>query len=133
MALTKLHPQGWPRPRGHTHGWAGSGRLVVLGGQVGSDAEGRFAEGFVAQARLALSNVLAVLAEAGGGAPDIARMTWFVLSLRDYQANLPALGDAWREVMGPHFPAMTFVQVARLVEPEALLEIEATAILADAP
>lgn len=131
MPLTKLHPQGWPPPRGHTHGWLGAGRLVVLGGQVGCDAEGRFALGFVDQARQALANILAVLAEAGGGAPDIARMTWFVLSLRDYQANLPALGDAWREVMGAHFPAMTFVQVAGLVEPEALLEIEATAILAE--
>ncbi len=133
MPLIKLHTPGWPRPRGHTHGWSGSGRLVVLGGQVGCDAEGRFAEGFANQAEQALRNILAVLAEAGGGAEDVARLTWFVRRLRDYQDSLPALGHAWRDVMGAHFPAMTFVQVAGLVEPEALLEIEATAILTHAP
>ncbi len=133
MPLTKLHPPGWPAPRGHTHGWSGSGRLVVIGGQVGCDARGRFAEGFAPQAGQALRNILAVLAEAGGSAEDVARLTWFVRNLRDYQDSLPALGASWRDVMGAHFPTMTFVQVAGLVEPEALLEIEATAILAGAP
>jgi enamine deaminase RidA (YjgF/YER057c/UK114 family) len=133
MPLTKLHPPGWPRPRGHTHGWSGKGRLVVLGGQVGCDTDGRFAPGFVAQAEQALRNILAVLAEAGGGPQDVARLTWFVLRLRDYQESLPTLGAAWREVMGAHFPAMTFVQVSGLVEPDALLEIEATAILGEGP
>jgi enamine deaminase RidA (YjgF/YER057c/UK114 family) len=133
MPLTKLHPPGWPRPRGLTHGWSGSGRLVVLGGQVGCDAEGRFASGFVAQAAQALQNILAVLAEAGARPEHVARLTWFVLRLRDYQESLPELGLAWHEVMGAHFPAMTFVQVAGLLEPEALLEIEATAILPTSP
>jgi len=133
MALTKLHPPGWPRPRGHTHGWSGTGRLVVLSGQVGCDAQGRFAQGFAPQARQALRNILAVLAEAGGGPQDVARMTWFLRRLRDYQESLPALGEAWREAMGAHFPAMTIVEVSGLLEPEALLEIEATAILPEAP
>lgn len=129
MPLLPLHPAGWPRPRGHTHGWAGTGRLVLIGGQVGSDTEGRFAEGFVAQSHQALHNILAVLAEAGGTAPDIARMTWFLTDMRHYRHSLPELGRAWHEVMGAHFPAMTFVEVRALVEPEALVEIEATALL----
>lgn len=129
MPLTKLHPSGWPQPRGHIHGWSGTGRLVVLAGQPGCDAQGRFPAGFANQARQALENILCVLAEAGGGPRHLARLTWFVRSLRDYQESLPELGHDWRDVMGTHFPAMTFVQVAALLEPEALLEIEATAIL----
>ena len=129
MTLTRLQPPGWPQPKGHANGFLGEGRLVVIGGQVGSDAEGVFAEGFVAQARQALGNILAVLAEAGGGAEHIARLTWFVTDMREYRASLAELGPAYRAVMGRHFPAMTLVEVGALVEEEARVEIEATAIL----
>ncbi|MCW8084922.1 RidA family protein [Sabulicella glaciei] len=129
MSLTALHPKGWPAPRGYSNGLMGEGRLVILGGQVGWDAQGHFAEGFVAQTRQALRNVLAVLAEAGGRAEHIARLTWYVTEIAEYRDSLAELGPAYRSVMGRHFPAMTLVQVVALVEPEAKVEIEATAIL----
>ncbi|MCX8133289.1 MAG: RidA family protein [Roseococcus sp.] len=129
MTLIRLLPPGWPPPRGYAHGLMGEGRLVVIGGQVGCDAEGRFARGFVAQARRALENLLAVLAEAGGGPEHIARLGWFVTDMRAYRASLQELGLAYRAVMGRCFPAMTLVEVGALVEEEALVEIEATAIL----
>jgi enamine deaminase RidA (YjgF/YER057c/UK114 family) len=109
----------------------GRGRLVVIGGQVGWDSEGRFAQGFVAQARQALANVMAVLREAGGEPENIARLTWYVTDINEYRSTLQALGVAYRAVMGRHFPAMTLVQVGALVETEARVEIEATAIIPD--
>jgi enamine deaminase RidA (YjgF/YER057c/UK114 family) len=129
MSLTPLLPPGWPTPRGYANGLAGEGRLAILGGQIGWDTEGRFAQGFVAQVRQALENILAVLAEAGGRAEHIARLTWYVTDIADYRRNLAELGTVYRAVMGRHFPAMSLVQVVALVEPEALVEIEATAIL----
>lgn len=129
MTLIRLQPPGWPQPKGYANGFLGEGRLVVVGGQVGWDAQGRFAEGFVSQTRQALENILAVLAEAGGRAEHIARLTWFVTDIRDYRGALRELGPAYRAVMGRHFPAMTLVEVGALVEEEALVEIEATAIL----
>jgi enamine deaminase RidA (YjgF/YER057c/UK114 family) len=129
MSLTPLNPKGWPPPRGYSNGLAGEGRLVILGGQIGWDAQGRFAEGFVPQARQALANIAAVLAEAGGRPEHIARLTWYVTDIAEYRASLAELGPAYRAVMGRHFPAMTLVQVVALVEPEARVEIEATAIL----
>jgi enamine deaminase RidA (YjgF/YER057c/UK114 family) len=127
--LTPLLPPDWPRPRGYAHGMAGAGRLVLIAGQIGSDAEGRLAEGFVAQTAQALRNILAVLAEAGGGPQHIARLTWYVTDLALYRAATPALGPVWREVMGRHYPAMAVLGVSGLVEPGALVEIEATAIV----
>jgi enamine deaminase RidA (YjgF/YER057c/UK114 family) len=129
MTLTRLQPPGWPEPKGYANGFAGEGRLVILGGQVGWNAEGRFAEDFVAQVRQALENILAVLAEAGGRPEHIARLTWFVTDIREYRRSLAELGPAYRAVMGRHFPAMTLVEVGALVEEEARVEIEATAIL----
>lgn len=129
--LTSLHPPGWPAPRGYANGMAGRGRLVLVGGQIGWDAEGRFAEGFVAQAAQALRNILAVVKEAGGGPEHVARLTWYVVDIAEYRASLKELGPAYRAVMGRHFPAMALVQVVALVEPAARLEIEATAILPD--
>jgi enamine deaminase RidA (YjgF/YER057c/UK114 family) len=129
MTLTRLQPPGWPQPRGYANGILGEGRLVVIGGQVGWDAEERFADGFVAQARQALANIAAVLAEAGGSPEHIARLTWFVTDIAEYRAALAELGPAYRAVMGRHFPAMTLVEVGALVEEEARVEIEATAIL----
>lgn len=127
--LRVLQPPGWPAPRGYANGMTGAGRTVLVGGQVGWDETGRFPAGFVAQAGQALRNVLAVVAEAGGGPEHVGRLTWYVLDMEEYRASLQDLGAAYRDAMGRHFPAMTLVQVAALAEPEARLEIEATAIV----
>ena len=127
--LTVLQPPGWPRPKGYANGIAGTGRLVFVAGQIGWDAEQRFADGLVAQIGQALRNVLAVLAEAGGGPQHIARMTWYITDIPAYRACVRDLGPVWRDCMGRHFPAMAVVGVTELVEPAALVEIEATALL----
>src|SRR6266849_6410599 len=126
---TVLNPADWPRPKGFANGILARGEMVFVGGMIGQDSQGRFAEGFVAQMKLALENIAAVLAEAGGKPQHIVRLTWYVRDINEYLADLPALGAAYREVMGRHFPAMAVVEVSRLVEPEARLEIEATAVL----
>jgi enamine deaminase RidA (YjgF/YER057c/UK114 family) len=124
-----LQPPGWPRPKGFANGILARGEMVFVGGMIGQDATGRFAEGFVAQMKLALENIAAVLAEAGASPQHIVRLTWYVRDMDEYLADLPALGEAYRAVMGRHFPAMAVVEVNRLVEPLARLEIEATAVL----
>jgi enamine deaminase RidA (YjgF/YER057c/UK114 family) len=129
--LVALQPEGWPAPRGYSNGIMGRGRVVLVGGQIGWDAEGRFPKGLVAQTRQALLNILAVLREAGGGPEHIGRLTWYVVDMEEYRAGLRELGPVYREVMGRHFPAMALVQVVSLVEREARVEIEATAILPD--
>jgi enamine deaminase RidA (YjgF/YER057c/UK114 family) len=101
----------------------------MIGGQIGWDEQGRFPQGFVAQAEQALRNILAVLREAGGAPEHIARLTWYVVDIEEYRQALPALGAAYRETLGRWYPAMTLVQVAALVEREARVEIEATAIV----
>jgi enamine deaminase RidA (YjgF/YER057c/UK114 family) len=131
VSLESLQPPGWPQPKGYTNGMAGRGKSVLLGGQIGWDAAGRFAEGFVGQVEQALRNILAVLAEAGGGPEHVGRMTWYVTDMAEYRDSLRALGPVYRAVMGRHFPAMTLVQVVALVEPEARVEIEATALIPD--
>lgn len=127
--LTPLQPPTWPQPRGYVHGVAGTGRVVVISGQVGCDPQGRFAPDFASQTQQTLRNILAVLEQAGGDASHIARLTWYVTDMEEYRASLGDLGLAYRAIMGRHFPAMTLVQVGALVEPEARLEIEATAIV----
>lgn len=129
--LTFLQPPDWPAPKGYANGVTGRGRIVLVGGQVGWDRQGRFPPDFVAQVQQALRNILAVLAQAGGGPEHVARLTWYVVDMEEYRGSLRALGPAYRAVMGRHFPAMTLVQVAALVEPEARVEIEATALLPD--
>jgi len=125
-----LQPPTWIKPRGYSNGVAASGRIVFVAGQVGWNASGQFeTNDFVGQARQALANIVAVLAEAGGRPEHIARMTWYVVDKDEYLASLSALGRAYREVIGSHFPAMTAVQVARLVEDGARVEIEATAVI----
>jgi enamine deaminase RidA (YjgF/YER057c/UK114 family) len=124
-----LNPAGWPRPKGFANGILARGEMVFVGGMIGQDSQGRFADGFVAQMKLALKNIAAVLKEAGATPAHIVRLTWYVLDIDEYLADLPALGAAYREVMGRHFPAMAVVEVNRLVEPQARLEIEATAVL----
>jgi len=124
-----LQPSGWPRPRGYSNGMQAEGRLVLTGGVVGWDAREVFAEGFVAQVRQALGNIVAIL-EAGGARPEhLMRLTWYVVDMDEYTSNLKAIGEAYREVIGSHYPTMALVQVVRLVEPAARVEIEATAVL----
>ena len=128
-----LQPADWASPRGYANGIAARGTTVFVGGQIGWNGRQQFeSDDFVAQARQALRNVLAILAEAGAGPEHIARMTWYVTDKREYLASLPELGTAYREVIGRHFPAMTAVAVAALIEDRAKVEIEATAIIPDA-
>ena len=124
-----LLPAGWPKPKGYANGMLAEGRMVFTGGLVGWDAQERFADGLVAQVRQTLENVVAVLAEAGAGPEHLVRMTWYVVDMDEYLANLKALGDAYRAVLGRHYPAMALVQVVRLVAKEARVEIEATAVV----
>jgi enamine deaminase RidA (YjgF/YER057c/UK114 family) len=105
------------------------GRLVFTGGLVGWNEEGVFPEGFVPQVRQALVNIMAVLKEAGAGPQHLVRLTWYVTSIEDYLADPQGLGAAYREIIGKHYPAMATVEVTRLVEPKALVEIEATAVI----
>jgi enamine deaminase RidA (YjgF/YER057c/UK114 family) len=128
-ALTVVQPPGWPAPRGYSNGIAGTGRVLMVGGQIGWDASGKFPEGFVAQTAQALRNILAVVREAGGGPEHVARLTWYVTDIEEYRTALPALGAVYRDTFGRWYPAMTLVQVAALVEREARVEVEATAIL----
>ena len=125
-----LQPPQWSAPRGYANGIAAEGRMVFVAGQVGWDAEGRFpGSDLVAQTRQALANVLAVLAEAGAGPEHLVRLTWYVTDIEAYRQSRRALGEVYRETVGRHFPAMTLVAVEALVEPEAVVEIEATAVL----
>ena len=125
-----LQPPGWPRPKGYSNGIAAEGRLVFIAGMVGWNAAERFeTDALAGQARQALKNLLAVLAEAGGKAAHICRMTWYVTDKQEYLAHLRELGAAYRELIGNHFPAMTLVEVSALVEDGAKVEIEATAVL----
>jgi enamine deaminase RidA (YjgF/YER057c/UK114 family) len=124
-----LQPSGWPQPKGYANGMMAEGRLVVTGGVVGWDAAGRFADGFVAQVRQTLENIVAILAEGGAGPEHLVRLTWYVVDMDEYVTHLKALGKAYREVMGIHYPCMALVQVVRLVETSARVEIEATAVV----
>ena len=124
-----LQPSGWPMPKGYANGMAADGRIVVTGGVIGWDTEGRLMQGFVAQARQTLANISEILA-AGGARPEhLVRLTWYVLDIEEYLASLKELGRAYREIFGAHYPAMALVQVVRLVEKEARVEIEATAVV----
>ncbi|MCG2625634.1 RidA family protein [Bradyrhizobium sp. WYCCWR 13023] len=127
--LQVLQPSGWPQPKGYANGIMAEGRLVVTGGVVGWDVAGRFADGFVAQVRQTLENIVAILAEGGAQPHHLVRLTWYVVDMDEYVTNLKALGKAYREVIGTHYPSMALVQVVRLVEPSARLEIEATAVV----
>lgn len=122
-------PEGWPVPRGYANGMVAEGRVLVTGGLVGWDAQGVFAKGFLAQLRQTLLNVRAVVEAGGGRVEDIVRLTWYVTDITSYRDSLKQMGPVYREVLGRHFPAMAVVAVTALVEPEALLEIEATAVL----
>ncbi len=128
-----LHPEGWARPRGYSNGTAASGRLVFTAGQIGWNPHTcQFeTDDFAAQAAQTLRNVAAVLAEAGAGPEHVTRLTWYVTSRDAYLGAGRALGEAYREVLGRHYPAMAVVVVAALLEPRAQVEIEATAVVPD--
>ena len=128
-AAEVLQPAGWPKPQGYANGIKARGEMVFVGGMVGWDASERFPDGFVAQARQALENIVAVLAEGGAGPEHVVRLTWYVIDMDEYLAARKQLGPAYRDVMGMNFPAMALVEVRRLVEPQARLEIEATAVV----
>lgn len=124
-----LQPPGWPSPKGYANGMSARGRLVVTGGVVGWDVMGNFPEGLVAQTRQCLSNIVAILTQGEAEPKHLVRLTWYVTDIEDYLANLRPLGRVYREVVGAHYPAMALVQVVRLVERAALVEIEATAVV----
>jgi enamine deaminase RidA (YjgF/YER057c/UK114 family) len=126
---TVLQPAGWPQPKGYANGMKARGDMVFVGGMVGWDENERFPPDFVGQTRQLLKNIAAVLAEGGAAPHHIVRMTWYVRDMDEYLKARPALGEVYREVMGEHYPAMALVAVTRLVEPEARLEIETTAVV----
>jgi len=124
-----LQPDGWPAPKGYANGILAEGRTIFVAGQIGVDAAGAMASGLAAQLEQALRNILAVLAAGGAGAEQIVRLTWYVTDLGLYETQLKEIGQAYRRVMGRHFPTMTVVEIRRLVEKNALVEIEATAVV----
>jgi enamine deaminase RidA (YjgF/YER057c/UK114 family) len=127
--VTILQPPGWPRPKGYACGVSATGTIVFVSGQIGWDENGRFAAHDIAgQVRQALRNVVAVLAEAGARPQHVARMTWFVTDKHEYLGAQREIGQAYRDVMGAHYPAMSVVEVAGLLEDQARVEIEATAV-----
>ncbi len=129
-----LQPPGWARPRGYANGIVAQGRQVYIAGQIGWDAQCVFRSTSMAgQLKQVLQNIVAVLAEAGGRPEHIVRLTWYITSRDEYVAELSAIGAAYREVMGKNFPTMAVVQVVALIEPEAKIEIEATAVIPDGP
>lgn len=133
--MRTLRPAGWAEPRGYVDGVEGRGRLVFVAGQIGWDpaTQQLVGDDFLGQARQTLRNVLAVLAEAGAGAEHLVRMTWYVVDRDEYLAAARELGRAYRELLGRHYPPMSLVIVAGLLEPAARVEIEATALVPDPP
>ena len=125
-----LQPADWAKPKGFSNGIAASGRQVFVAGQIGWDGQCNFVgDDFVSQAAQALRNIVAVLAEAGAQPEHITRMNWYVLDKQEYLGAGRALGLAYREIIGRHYPAMTAVQVVALIEDRARLEIEVTAVV----
>ena len=132
MTHTFLQPPGWAPAKGYANGVAARGTLVFVGGQIGWNAQQQFeTDDFIEQTRQTLQNVVAVLKEACAGPEHMVRMTWYVIDRVEYNARLKELGAAYREVIGKHFPAMTCVEVAALMEARAKVEIEVTAVLPD--
>ena len=128
--ITRIQPPDWAEPRGYANGILARGALLFVGGQIGWNARQVFdSDDFVAQTRQALQNIAAVLKAGGAGPEHMVRLTWYIIDRVEYNARLKDIGAVYREVMGRNFPAMTCVQVAALVEAEAKVEIEVTAVL----
>ena len=127
-----IHPEGWKPAKGYANGVVSQGRTLWIGGQIGWDADQVFAsDGFVGQMEQALLNIAAILESAGGKPEHLVRLTWYVTDKREYVAHQREVGEAYRRIIGRHFPAMTMVVVSGLVEDAAVVEIEATAVLPD--
>jgi enamine deaminase RidA (YjgF/YER057c/UK114 family) len=130
--ITRIQPPDWAEPKGYANGILARGTLLFVGGQIGWNAAQQFeSDDFVAQTRQTLQNIAAVLQAGGAGPEHMVRMTWYVVDRLEYAASLKEVGSVYRAVMGKHFPAMTCVQVAGLVEARARVEIEVTAVLPD--
>jgi enamine deaminase RidA (YjgF/YER057c/UK114 family) len=127
--MKTLLPAGWPQPKGFAHGIVAEGRTIWVAGQIGCDEAGNFAADLPGQIEQALRNIVAILEAAGAGPSQVVRLTWYMRDLADYVACLKDIGAAYRRVMGRHFPTMTVIEVKRLVEARALVEIEATAVV----
>lgn len=127
-----LQPDGWKAPKGYSNGVLAEGRMVFIGGQVGWSSDQVFeTDDFVEQVEQTLRNIVDILGEADGAPEHITRLTWYVTDKQEYLARQKELGAAYRRVLGTHFPAMSLVQVVALVEDQAKVEIEATAVLPD--
>ena len=128
--MKSLCPPGWPRPKGYSNAMAARGRVVFTAGIVGWDENGAFtSDTLPGQFAQTLKNILAILRCDGAGPENIARLTCYVTSIEEYRASLKDIGGAWKAIIGRHYPAMALVEVVRLVEPEAKVEIEATAVV----
>jgi len=128
--MKTLLPPGWPRPKGYSNGISASGRTVFTAGVVGWDENEEFAaDALPAQFAQVLSNIVAILKEGGAGPEHLVRLTCYVTSIDAYLAGLAEIGAAWKATIGPHYPTMALVEVVRLVEPRALVEVEATAVV----
>jgi enamine deaminase RidA (YjgF/YER057c/UK114 family) len=127
-----LQPPNWSRPRGYSNGIVARGQQVFVAGQVGWDGQCQFQTSDLSgQVRQALENVVAVLAQAGARPEHIVRMTWYVVDKREYVAAFRSIGEVYREVIGSHYPVMTALQVPALIEDQAKVEIEVTAVIPD--
>ncbi|UWR13482.1 RidA family protein [Sulfitobacter mediterraneus] len=130
MAHEIIQPEGWAKAKGYANGVKTADNTLYVGGQIGWTAEQKFeSHDFIGQMEQALRNIVDVVEAAGGQVTDIVRLTWYVIDKKEYVARQAEVGAVYREVLGRHFPAMTMVVVAGLVEDEALVEIEATAVL----
>ena len=130
MTNSVIHPTGWKKAKGYANGVLTDDGLLFVGGQIGWNADQVFeSHDFIGQMEQTLKNIIAVVTEAGGTAEDIVRLTWYVIDKKEYVARQQEVGEVYRRVLGRHFPAMTMVVVAGLVEDGALVEIEATANL----
>lgn len=132
MTIRVLQPAAWPRPKGYVNGMMAEGRQVFVAGQVGWDERQQFPETLAEQVRQTLQNIVAVLKEADAGPEHLVRLTWYVTSRDEYYAELPQIGQVYREVIGRNFPTMAVVQVVALMESKAKVEIEATAVVPSA-
>lgn len=127
--MKHLLPEGWQRPRGYSNGIVADGTQVFVAGMIGWNEKEELEDGFSAQFRQALNNTILVLKEGGAGPEHVVRMTWYVKGLDEYRENLADIGSAWRDLMGKNFPAMAVIGVSELVEKDALIEIETTAVI----
>lgn len=130
MTHLVIQPEGWEKARGYSNGIVASGKTLYIGGQIGWNAQQVFeSDDFIGQMEQALRNIVDVLETAGGKITDLVRLTWYVVDKSEYVARQREVGEAYRRVLGKHFPSMTMVVVSALVEDAALIEIEATAVL----